>query len=209
MAGVRSMNAAVTLLARAEDYLTERRRLGYGLRTSAYTIKSFARYVDDLGHEGPLTVELMAAWACRVTGNRGRPTQCWARRLKRLRSFARWMQQFDPRTEVPDDSIFGRVGERLAPHIYTEQEVIDLLGAARRLDPPLRGSKRLYHQELRTLRRRPWPRGTTDCGAHGRVGVPRNGQSWTPDSVLGAAAQAAAFLRPLDAAVRPAHRGAR
>lgn len=140
MAGVRNMNAAVTLLSRAEDYLAERRRLGYGLRTSAYAIKSFASYVDDLGHEGPLTVELMAAWARRVTGNRGRPTQCWARRLMRLRSFARWMQQFDPRTEVPDDSIFGRVGERLAPHIYTEQEVIDLLGAARRLDPRLRGA---------------------------------------------------------------------
>lgn len=140
MAGVRSMNAAVTLLARAEDYLAERRRLGYDLRTSAYAIKSFANYVDDLGYEGPLSVELMAAWARRVPGGRGRPTQRWARRLKGLRSFARWMQQFDPRTEVPDDNIFGRVGERLAPHIYTEQEVIELLGAARRLGPPLRGA---------------------------------------------------------------------
>ena len=134
------MNAAVTLLAHAEGYLAERHRLGYGLRTSAYAIRSFAGHVDDLGHEGPLTVELMAAWARRVPGHRGRPTQCWARRLKQLRSFARWMQQFDPRTEVPDDSIFGRVGERLAPHIYTDQEVIDLLGAARRLKTPLRGA---------------------------------------------------------------------
>lgn len=140
MAGVRRMNAAVTLLARAEDYLAERRRLGYALRTPEYAIKSFAAYVDDLGHDGPLTMEVMAAWARRVPGNEERPIQCWARRLKQLRSFARWMQQFDPRTEVPDDSIFGRVDERLAPHIYTEQEVIDLLGAARRLNPPLRGA---------------------------------------------------------------------
>ena len=140
MAGVRDMNAAVTLLAHAEGYLAERHRLGYGLRTSAYAIRSFASHVDDLGHEGPLTVELMSAWARRVPGNRGHPTQCWAWRLKQLRSFARWMQQFDPRTEVPDDSTFGRVGERLTPHIYTDQEVIDLLGAARHLDPPLRGA---------------------------------------------------------------------
>ncbi len=135
MAGVRDMNA-VTLLSRAEDYLAERRRLGFA--SPGYAIKSFARYVDDLGHQGPLTTELMAAWARQVSG-REHPTQCWARRLKQLRGFTRWMQQFDPRTEVPDDT-FGRVDERLAPHIFTEQEVIDLLGAARGLDPPLRGA---------------------------------------------------------------------
>lgn len=134
------MNTAVTLLSRAEDYLAERRRLGYALRSAGYAIKSFACYVDDLGHRGPLTVELMAAWARRVSGDGEHPTQCWARRLKQLRGFTRWLQQFDPRTEVPDDSIFGRVDERLAPHIFTEQEVIDLLGAARRLEPPLRGA---------------------------------------------------------------------
>ena len=140
MAGVHSMNTTIPLLSRAEDYLAERRQLGYALRSSGYAIKSFARYVDDVGHEGPLTAELMATWARRISGNRDRPTQCWARRLKQLRAFARWMQQFEPCTEVPDDNIFGRVDERLTPHIFTEQEVIDLLGAAKHLDPPLRGA---------------------------------------------------------------------
>jgi len=62
--------------------------------------------------------------------------------LKNLRPFARYLQQFDPRTEVPDDTTFGRIGQRLAPHIYSEQEIIDLLAAARRLGPPpgLRGA---------------------------------------------------------------------
>ena len=75
-------------------------------------------------------------------GNTGKPST-WARRLKKLRSFCRYLQQFDPRTEVPDDSIFGRMGQRLAPHIYSEQEVIDLLAAAHNLDsfiPGLRGA---------------------------------------------------------------------
>lgn len=134
------MSAVMTLQSRVEDYLAERRRLGYGLRATGYVLRSFACYVDDLDHEGPLSVELMAAWARRVPGNREPPSKCWAQRLKRLRPFARWMQQFEPRTEVPDDSVFGRAGERLAPHIYTEQEVIDLLGAARRLNPVLRGA---------------------------------------------------------------------
>ena len=61
----------------------------------------------------------------------------WARRLKQLRSFTRWLQQFEPRTEVPDDTIFGRLPERQAPHIYSEPEIVDLLAAARRLGPGL------------------------------------------------------------------------
>ena len=53
-----------------------------------------------------------------------------------------YLQQFDPQTEVPDNSTFGRIGQRLAPHIYSEQEIIGLLAAARRLGPTpgLRGA---------------------------------------------------------------------
>jgi len=133
------MNASTTMQSYAEHYLDERRRLGYGSRTTGYALRSFARYVDGLGLDGPLTVEVMAAWARRAKTNSATPTT-WARRLKKLRPFARWLQQFDPRTEVPDDTIFGRVGQRLAPHIYREQEIVDLVAAARRLDPALRGA---------------------------------------------------------------------
>jgi integrase len=60
----------------------------------------------------------------------------WARRLKHLRSFARWLRQFEPLTEIPDHTIFGRIDERQAPHIFSEPEIVDLLAAARRLGPP-------------------------------------------------------------------------
>ena len=36
---------------------------------------------------------------------------------------------------MPDDTIFGRLPERQAPHIYSEEEVRQLLAAARRLGP--------------------------------------------------------------------------
>lgn len=36
---------------------------------------------------------------------------------------------------VPDDTVFGRMPERKVPHIYSEQEIIDLLASARRLGP--------------------------------------------------------------------------
>lgn len=58
-------------------------------------------------------------------------------RLKQLRSFTHWLQQFEPRTEVSNDAIFGRLPARQAPHIYSEREIVDLLAAARRLGPPL------------------------------------------------------------------------
>lgn len=40
------MNSTVSLQARVEEYLAERRRLGYQLRTSANVLRRFARYVD-------------------------------------------------------------------------------------------------------------------------------------------------------------------
>jgi hypothetical protein len=111
------------------------------LRSTGYAITSFARYVDDLGDRESLTVEIMTDWARRDKGNSGKPAT-WLRRLNKLRSFARYMQQFEPDTEVPDDTIFGRIGQRLDPHIYRDQEIVDLLAAARRLGPApgLRGA---------------------------------------------------------------------
>jgi len=128
------MSAATSLLARVERYLVERRRLGFSERHQAYSLRSLARHVQATGHQGPLSVEVMADWARRDSHGSNDPLT-WARRLKTLRSFMRWLQQFEPRTEIPDDTIFGRLPERLAPHIFSEPEIVGLLAAARRLGP--------------------------------------------------------------------------
>lgn len=128
------MSAPATMQALAEDYLGERRQLGFELRSPGYALMQFARHIDGLGHRGPLTIEIMSDWAQQDRAQRGRRVT-WARRLKLLRPFARYLQQFDPDTEVPDDTIFGPTHQRLAPHIYTEQEIVDLLAAARGLAP--------------------------------------------------------------------------
>jgi integrase len=132
------MNSTVSLQARVEDYLAERRRLGYRLRTIAGALRSFARYVDQLALTGPLTIEVMSAWARQAKTHTDNPAT-WARRLLRLGPFTTWLQQFEPATEVPDSTVFGGIGRRPAPHIFTEPELIDLLAAARRLAPDLRG----------------------------------------------------------------------
>ena len=128
------MSALTSLHARVERYLVERHRLGFSDRSQAYALRSFARHVQAVSHRGPLTVEVMADWARHDSHGSSDPLT-WARRLKLLRSFLRWLQQFEPRTEVPDDAIFGRLPERQAPHIYSEREIVDLLAAARRLGP--------------------------------------------------------------------------
>lgn len=128
------MSARTSLQARVELYLVERTRLGYCSHDDAGALRSFARHVQATGHRGPLTVEVMAAWA-RCDNRGSSDPHTWARRLNKLRPFMRWLQQFEPRTEVPDSTIFGRLPERQTPHIYSEQEIVDLLAAARRLGP--------------------------------------------------------------------------
>ena len=128
------MSARVSLQARVEQYLAERRKLGFALRSMGHGLPSFVRYVASAGHHGPLTVELMATWASQPKGGRGdRATS--ARRLKMLRPFTGWLRQFEPATEVPDEAVFGAVPGRMTPHVYREPEIIELLAGARKLGP--------------------------------------------------------------------------
>ncbi len=128
------MSARTCLQSRVELYLAERARLGYDADNDAWALHSFARHVQAVGNRGPLTAEVMAEWA-RCDSQHSTDPHTWARRLKKLRVFMRWLQQFEPRTEVPDNTIFGSLPERQTPHIFSEQEVVDLLAAARRLGP--------------------------------------------------------------------------
>jgi integrase len=129
------MSARVTVQTRVEQYLAERRQLGFELSTMGHGLARFARYVAQTGHRGPLTVALMATWARQAKGGHGdRATS--ARQLQLLRPFTRWLRQFEPATEVPDEAVFGRVPGRMAPHIYREQEIVELLAAAKQLGPP-------------------------------------------------------------------------
>jgi integrase len=127
------MTQVHTMLSLAEDYLVERRSQGFDLRIPGEQIKSFGRFVDQAGHNGPLTTRVTLDW---VQGRARHATPfAWARRLDVLRPFARYLARLDPDTEFPQTAIFGRSHRRLAPHIYTEREICELLAAARRLPP--------------------------------------------------------------------------
>lgn len=128
------MSAHINLQRRIDDYLAERRRLGFVLRSRDTFLADFASYVTRRHHRGPLTVELMADWVRQGKDGQGSP-ETWVRRLGKLRSFVRYLKQFEPDTEVPDESIFGPEPGRVAPHIYHEEEIVEFLAAARQLEP--------------------------------------------------------------------------
>lgn len=133
------MTAHISLQTRIDDYLSERRRLGYELQSWDTFLAGFARYVASRHDRGPLTVENMIDWVRQGKGGRGSPGT-WARRLEKLRRFIRYLKQFEPDTEMPEESVFGPVPGRVAPHIFHEDEIVELLAAARKLGP--RGSLR-------------------------------------------------------------------
>jgi len=59
-----------------------------------YALRSFAHHVDQLDRREPLTLEVMPSGTARPKPQRGSHT--WARRLKILRPFTRWLRQFEP-----------------------------------------------------------------------------------------------------------------
>lgn len=116
---------------RAQEYLDERRRLGYALGISGTMLLAFARFADDIGHRGPLTLQLIVDWA---KGQATRATSItWARRLEIIRPFAKFCAQDEPDTAIPSADMFGRGHRRLTPHIYSDEEVADLLVGAGKL----------------------------------------------------------------------------
>ena len=128
------MSARVSLQQRVIDYLAERRRLGFELRSRDTLLAGFARYVADRHHRGALTADLMIEWARHDKWHHETPAT-WATRLAKVRHFARYLKQFEPETEVPNELVFGPEAGRVAPHIFHDEEILQLLAATHQLEP--------------------------------------------------------------------------
>ncbi|WP_042875951.1 tyrosine-type recombinase/integrase [Cupriavidus necator] len=126
------MNQFHSMTARVEDYLTARRKLGFGLKAQGTQLFAFARFAERVGHRGPVTLELALRWA--RDSHSTRPITA-AKRIGVLRPFVRYLQQFEPATEVPPFKLLGPTHRRPVPHIFSNAEVEELLAAAGRLPP--------------------------------------------------------------------------
>ena len=125
------MNGTVSWSDRVTAYLLYRRSLGFSLMPESLYLPQFAQFAEQK-HAPRLTVQLAIDWAC--TSKCQSPITR-ANRIKRLRGFAKYCQRFDPDGEIPPIGILGRTRRRLVPHIYTEQELTELLDATSKLRP--------------------------------------------------------------------------
>lgn len=111
------------------QYVALRRALGTKLEEPARTLEHFVGFLERQGSDF-ITSELALRWAMEPQGVQ-RAT--WARRLGMVRRFAAWLVTIDDRTVVPPHRLLAPRRIRNKPHIFTEQEVGQLMAEANRL----------------------------------------------------------------------------
>lgn len=116
---------ALKLVQAASLYLDQRTQLGFKLRADRWALNSLAKYARKRGHRGPLTQDLAVQWA---QSSKSTP-QNHACRLNIVINFARFWNTLDPRVEVPMKGLLGPTFRRRPVHIYSQQEIGDLLRA--------------------------------------------------------------------------------
>lgn len=114
------------------DYLSLRRALGFKLYDDGLCL---ARFVDFAEAEGAvfITRDVAVRWATQPV--RATPAH-WASRLTMVRQFARYCSALDARTEIPPADLLPFRFRRKTPYIYSDQEIIRLLLAAKQLPSP-------------------------------------------------------------------------
>jgi integrase/recombinase XerD len=122
----------MTCLRKAvEDYLSMRRSLGFKLRDMGFCLHHFVSFMEQ--HKASIiTVDLALRWALQPQGVQ--PAH-WATRLSFVRSFARYWNAIDPRTEIPPMGLLPYRTKRATPYIYSDEEIEQLLFAAKNLSP--------------------------------------------------------------------------
>jgi integrase len=125
------------------DYLAMRRALGFRLLEAERHLKGFCAFLKMRG-ESIVTAKLALEWATAPASIR--PTT-WAARLSTVRQFARYLQGFEPRTEVPSSRLLPFRPRRCKPYLYSQHEIRALMAAAKAM--PSRQTLRPW--TLRTL----------------------------------------------------------
>ena len=96
----------------------------------------FAVFADAAG-ASTVTTDVAVAWA--ILPQNASPV--WAaQRLSMVRGFARYLQSFDPATQVPPAGLLPARTRRATPYIYSDAEVAALMATARMLPNPLKAA---------------------------------------------------------------------
>jgi integrase/recombinase XerD len=117
------------------DYLAMRRALGFSLVREGQWLMDFADYTGQAG-SACITTELAVTWATRTRA--GVNPAHWNRRLAVVRVFARHLRALDPAAEIPPAELMPCRYRRVAPYLFTPEQIDALIAAAAALTHPLR-----------------------------------------------------------------------
>lgn len=117
-----------------DDYLELRRSVGYRLRRAEKLLRQFVVYCAELDVE-TVTIEVALRWATLPEG----ASPSWVcHRLGVVRTFSRYLAVIDPAHQVVPPNAFPHQPRRAVPFLYSESEVLAMMGAARTIPSPVR-----------------------------------------------------------------------
>lgn len=125
-----------TLAEHVENYLTIRRSLGFKLVSEGKLLADFVACAEAAG-QPTITTEFALRWTRRPVGG---SANYLSRRLRTVRTFARYLHAFDPACEVPSIELLPAKKYRPAPYVYRDEEITALMVAASTLRQPLRAA---------------------------------------------------------------------
>ena len=106
------------------------RALGFKFRTPGILLRNFVAFAEHRG-ERIITTEIVREWALQAPS-----LEQQRNRLLTVRRFAIALHAEDPRHEIPSADLFGRASQRRRmPYIYSPDDILRLIDAARHLGP--------------------------------------------------------------------------
>jgi len=119
-----------TLSHHLDDYLKLRRQLGYKMQEAGFLLRKFVRFAEQES-AGVIRTKLALQWAAQPNM---KPAQSGSR-LGAVRRFAEYVSAYDTRTEVPPQKLLPYHFCRRDPYHYSDENVRQLVNAARQIDP--------------------------------------------------------------------------
>lgn len=114
-------------------HLELRRSLGYELRTAEIILDQFDLYAAEYFPDCPTVTRPMITGYLQKISDLQPVTR--HHQLSALRQFCRFLFQLNPKVYIPEGHLLPAAKSDFQPHIYTLNEVVQLMDAAQRLPP--------------------------------------------------------------------------
>jgi integrase/recombinase XerD len=119
----------------AQEYLAIRRAMGFRLDRHARILTDLVEHLVSVGQQ-TITTAVALEWAMQPAGY----PQEWSTRLSVARVFARHVRAIDGVSEVPPADLLPRCRRRLAPYLYSEEQIAAVMAATASIHFPQRGA---------------------------------------------------------------------